>query len=251
MPIYIISLALCGLLLIVLYFLKHRNLPISIWKPGAAWLRAGIYFVVCNIISASTGTLAEILRQPIIESGQLSDPGWVVVCGICFIYIFIAYWILWARLTITFDRKFYLGSEIVFGIIWGLSTGQVLLSFYHLWQSASIPGWAIYLLSYVTMGLWMYVVQDYFWDIYVSPEHDTPRSIRIKTLVSHVPNVAICLFFLYTYGNYTLFVFTQTFALVAASIFQRFPAPWAMGQFNAPKTRPGLFGMPRGAGYTE
>ena len=152
-------------------------------------------------------------------------------------------------MTLTFDRKRYIGSEIIFGVAWGFSTGQLLLTFYHLWSTVAMPAWAVYLCSYACMGTWQYFVQDYFWDVYVSPEHDTPRSIIIKTALSHVPNVAICLAFLVVFGNYFLFVATQMFALVATSMFQKFPAPWARGTFHAPMTKPGLLGRPRGAGY--
>lgn len=249
MDFYIVILGFFGLALIVIYIVKYRSLPKDIWKPGAAWNRALIYFVLCNIISAATGTLETLLSQPIVTKEQLMNPMWIAFCSSCFIFIFIAYWILWARMTLTFDRKFYIGSEIIFGLLWGASMGQVLLSFYHLWSMTELPGWVIYSCSYACMGAWQYFVQDYFWDIYVSPEHDTPKSIKLKTLVSHIPNVAICLCFLVIYENYLIYIATQTFALIASSIFQKFPAPWAKGNFNAPMTKPGLFGLPHGAGY--
>jgi hypothetical protein len=99
------------------------------------------------------------------------------------------------------------------------------------------------------MGAWQYFIQDYFWDVYVSPEHDTPWSIKMKTMVSHIPNVALCLLFLVIYNNYLLYVLTQMFGLMAAAIFQKFPAPWAKGKFHAPMSKPGMFGMPHGSGY--
>ena len=69
-------------------------------------------------------------------------------------------------------------------------------------------------------------------------------------MVSHIPNVTICLLFLVLFGNYWLFVFTQTLALVASTIFQKFPAPWTKGEFHAPMTRKGIFGLPHGTGFT-
>ena len=44
------------------------------YKPGAAWTRALIYFAFCNIISALTGTFEVLLKQPIVTNEQLSDP---------------------------------------------------------------------------------------------------------------------------------------------------------------------------------
>lgn len=237
--------------MIGLYIVKYQTLPITTWKPGAAWTRAMIYFSICNLISIWTGTTETMVTQPLATLYQLSDPIWIVMVSLCFLYIFFAYWILWAKMTLTFDRKYYIGAELVFGIIWGLSTGQVLLSFYHVWNMTELPWWAVYLVSFVCMGLWQYVVHDYFWDVYVSPEHDTPKSIKLKTLVSHIPNVALCLLFLVLYENYWLYVFTQMFALVATTLFQKFPAPWAKGEFHAPMTKKGIFGLSRGSGFTQ
>jgi hypothetical protein len=152
-------------------------------------------------------------------------------------------------MTLTFNRKYHLGSEIVFGVIWGFSTGGLLLSFYHLWSLTLVPGWANYLLGFASMGLWQYLIQNYFWDIYVSPEHDTPRSLIVKTAVCHIPNVAICLGFLTIWNNYAIYIAIQTFALLASTIFQKFPAPWAKGHFHVPMVKPGIGGYPRGTGY--
>jgi hypothetical protein len=41
------------------------------------------------------------------------------------------------------------------------------------------------------------------------------------------------------------------FALLASTIFQKFPAPWAKGNFHAPMVKSGLFGLPHGAGYLK
>lgn len=251
LTVYIAVLIMFEAIMLGIYLAKYRGHPQDIWKPKVAWTRALIYFTFCNIISAVTGTLGTLLNQPIITAQQLVDPSWVTFCALCFIYIFVAYWILWSRMTLTFDRKYYLGSEIFFGLIWGISMGQILLSFYHLWNLTGIPAWGVYLCSFACMGSWQYFIQDYFWDIYVSPEHDTPRSIKIKTLVCHIPNVAICLGFLVIYQNYLIYVLIQTFALIASTIFQKFPAPWTKEEFHAPMTKPGLFGLPHGAGYLD
>ncbi len=235
--------------MVVVYINKYRGLPIDVWKPGAAWIRALIYFSFCNIVIATSGTLEQIITQPIFTAKQFKNPYWIIYFAFCFIYIFLAYWILWSRMTLTFNRNYYLGSEIFFGIIWGFSTGGLLLSFYNLWTIVGVNGWVKYLLSFISMGFWQYFIQDYFWDIYVSPEHDTPKSITIKTLVCHIPNIAICLGFLIIWNNYAIYIVLQTFALVASTIFQKFPVPWAKGNFHAPMVKPGIGGYPHGTGY--
>lgn len=246
---YIITIFSFGSIMVFIYIKKYKGLPIDVWKPGAAWIRALIYFSFCNIIIAATGTLEQIIIKPIFTTENIRSPNWIAYCIFCFIYIFLAYWILWSRMTLTFNRKYYLGSEIILGVLWGFSTGGLLLSFYHLWKLTETTGWAIYLLSFICMGLWQYFIQDYFWDVYISPEHDTPKSIIIKTVVCHIPNIAICLGFLTIWNNYAIYIVLQTFALVASSIFQKFPAPWAKGEFHAPMVKPGIGGLPHGSGY--
>lgn len=241
--------AVLGVFMLIVNYAKYRDLPQTTWKPGAAWARAFIYFAFCNLVAVETGTLEAILSKPIFTEAQLASRAWLTYAGICVVYLFFAYCVMWARMTLTFDRKFHLPSQLFFGCVWGLSTGQLLLSFYHVWGFVELSGWAHYLLAYASMGLWQYSIQDYWWDIYISPEHDSPKSIMVKTMVCHIPNVAICLGFLVLYDNYLLYVLFQSFALLASTIFQKFPPPWATGAFHAPMTRPGVFGMPRGLGY--
>ncbi len=61
--------------------------------------------------------------------------------------------------------------------------------------------------------------------------------------------MAICLGFLTIWNNYAIYIAIQTFALLASTIFQKFPAPWAKGHFHAPMVKPGIGGYPRGTGY--
>ena len=248
-PIFITCFVIFGGIMIVIYMIKYRELPIDVWKPGAAWTRALIYFSFCNIFIAASGTLEQIFSRPLFTPEQISNPYWMSYLTFCFIFVFIAYAIIWPRNTLKFDRKFYLGSEIVFGTIWGFSTGGILLSFYHLWSLTGIPPWVTYILSFSCIGAWQYFIQAYFWDIYVSPEHDTPKSILIKTFACHIPNSLISFSFLAIWGNYSIFILIFIIALLSSTIAQRFPAPWAKGNFHAPMVKPGIFGLPYGSGY--
>ena len=38
---------------------------------------------------------------------------------------------------------------------------------------------------------------------------------------------------------------------VSSTISQKFPAPWAKGNFHAPMVKSGIFGLPYGSGYEE
>ena len=243
--------AFLGIGLVIIYLKKYRATPIDVWKPKIAWLRAFIYFSLCNFIFSISGTLDTLMTQPIVRNDQILNPIWIVYLIGCFLYIFFAYWILWSRMTLTFNRQYYLSIEVIFGFVWGISTGGLLLSFYHLWKLTALAPWMIYLLSYFSLAICQYFTHDYFWDVYVSPEHDTPRSILIKTGICHVPNVALTLGFLTIWNNYMIFISFFIFALIATTIFQKFPAPWAKGEFHAPMVRKGIFGFYRGAGYTK
>jgi len=251
MPIFITCSAIIGGIMIGIYMIKYRKLPINIWKPGAAWTRALIYFSFCNIFTAASGTLEQIFSRPFFTSEQISDVSWIFYTIFYFTFVFVAYVIIWPRNTLNFDRKYFIGAEIIFGVIWGVSTGGILLSFYHLWSLTGIPPWATYISSLFCIAAWQYFIQAYFWDIYVSPEHDTPKSILVKTFVCHTPNVLIGLAFLSIWGNYGIFIIIFIIALIPSTISQRFPAPWAKGNFHAPMVKPGIFGLPYGSGYEE
>jgi len=249
--IYLIFIIIFGVIMIGIYISKYKSLPIDVWKPGAAWTRALIYFSFCNIIITISGTLEQIITNPIFTLEQISNIYWIIYVSFCYAFIIFAYMIQWPRNTLKFDRRYYIGSEIVFGVMWGFSTGGLLLSFYHLWSLTGVLPWVNYILSFISIALWQYYSQLYFWDIYVSPEHDTPRSILIKTFTCHIPNVLFSLGFLTIWGNYAIFISFFIIALVSSTISQKFPALWAKGTFRAPMVKIGIFGLPYGSGYEE
>ena len=62
-PIFIIFIAIFSGIIVGIYIIKYRKLPIDVWKPGAAWSRALIYFSFCNIFIAASGTLEQIIKM--------------------------------------------------------------------------------------------------------------------------------------------------------------------------------------------
>jgi len=91
-----------------------------------------------------------------------------------------------------------------------------------------------------------------YWDIYISPEHDTLFSIGLKVAVTHVPNVTITLIFFALYENYVLFIALQTLALTGACIMMRMPAPWSKEKHLIARKIPSVFfGLPRCGGYVS
>ena len=49
----------------------------------------------------------------------------------------------------------------------------------------------MWLLAYTSIAIWQWLWQDYYWDVYVSPEHDSPLSIKVKVLATHIPNITV------------------------------------------------------------
>ena len=229
--------------------MRARGAVIDPYRPTSVWARAGVFFVIAWVFSAVTGTLGTLLDQPIATSDQLSNPRWIAMAVLCVVGVTILYAGTWARMTLVFDRRQYMMPALGFGIVWGLSTGQLLLSFYHLADGTDLPRWGVWIAAYLAISAWQALFHDLFWDVYVSPEHDTPRSIRLKILVAHIPNVTLALTFLVIWENYLLFVLIETIALVSATVFQRFPAPWATEFIDPPATEPGMMGLPHAAGF--
>ncbi len=240
-------------LLLAMYVRGHRHHPADKYVPAASWLRAGIYFCFCYLMAWFSGALSAALAQPIATSEQLVNPVWQAWALGLFVLVSVGYWIIWARFTIRFERKLELIPQIIFGLLWGLASGFLFLSFWHFVQMAvpDLPTWAVWLISYLIISIWQWLWQDYGWDVYISPEHDCPWSIMVKVPATHVPNVTSCLIFFALYENYWIFVGLQTWALLGASIAMRMPSPWSREETPAARQAPGMFGIPwpRAGGY--
>jgi hypothetical protein len=241
------------LVLLGCYVARFRDHDKAVWSPPAAWLRAGIYFCFCLIVADLTGALAAAVASPLIYPGQLQDPWWLLSPAVVLIFIIVAYWGYWYRNTLRFGRQLDVLPQLVFGLCWGLTTGLYFLSFWHLalMLGQGWPLWLVWLLAYTMISVWQALWMDMYWDVYVSPEHDSPESIRRKVPRTHIPNMTLCLTYFAVYQNYWIFIGLQTIALLAASFGMRMPAPWSR-QLTPPARRvPGLLGLPRAGGYVE
>jgi hypothetical protein len=193
-----------------------------------------------------------VATSPVATGEQLaSSSWWAWVVGLTAL-VLVAYWGIWARYTIRFERRLDLFPQIVFGLLWGSAMGQMILS---IWRISAMIGsawatWQVFLLAYVLITIWQWLLMDMFWDIYISPEHDSPLSIKLKVPLSHIPNVTLCLIFFAIHQNYLIFIALQTVALLGASIHLRMPAPWSKEKTLSARRVPSPFwGLPRGSGY--
>ncbi|WNC72217.1 hypothetical protein RGQ13_19155 [Thalassotalea psychrophila] len=257
------TVALSAAVLMVLFLLvyiskytskKSKELEISEFIPMAAWLRAGIFFCFFYLVSWATGTMEAIANSPLYTEEQLNDPVWVACVIGLFAFIIFAYWGIWAKNTMQFGRKLDLLPQLVFGLIWGTAFGQMFLSFWYLgvligpeWAS-----WQLWIFAYICISVWQALLMDLYWDIYISPEHDTPKSIKMKVPLTHIPNVTLCLIFFAVYENQVIFIALQTVALVGCTIHMRMPAPWSKDKTLSARRVPSIFfGLPRCGGYVS
>ena len=111
------------IILLVLYWLRFRGGDPLLYNPAAAWCRAFIYFLACFLISNLTGTQAMILDTPIWTAAHLASADWWIWTFLLTAFILFAYWGIWMRYTIRFERKLHLASQVPFGLVWGLGDG--------------------------------------------------------------------------------------------------------------------------------
>jgi len=101
------------------------------FSPAAAWIRASMFFCACFIVSWLTGTQALILNTPIATATQMQDAAWISWTLGLVILILAGYWDVWAQYTMRFKRKLFLAAQIPFGVLWGVSMGQLMLVIWH------------------------------------------------------------------------------------------------------------------------
>jgi hypothetical protein len=213
--------------LLAIYWRDDRGRPWTAYAARPAWLRAGIYFCACYLISYASGGMELILTSPVVTAEQWQDPAWIAWTVGAFAFIAVAYGFVWVRYTVVFDRERTPWVSASFGFLWGSSSGQLFLAVYLFVGRTELPTWGVWLVTYLVCAAWQPNWHSIYWDHYIAPEHDTRLTQRIKALGCHIPNLAICLTYLTLYDNYALFVLLEILACVPPAIGMRFPAPWA------------------------
>jgi hypothetical protein len=213
--------------LVTVYRVRFRNHPWDIYYPKLAWLRAGIYFCCCYLLSYFSGAMELLLTSPIATAAQLADTNWRLFTAGVYAFILLAYTGVWVYFTPVFERQKNPLISGVFGFLWGSSSGQLFLSIWLLVGRLGLPEWGTWLGTFLLLGAYQPNWHNIYWDHYIAPEHDTPMTQKIKALGCHIPNLAIGLTHLTLYDNYFIFVSAQVIACVSAAIGMRYPAPWA------------------------
>ena len=221
-----VALLLTAALLGTAYAQQRRHLPQGVYHPRLAWLRAGLYFCACLLVSLWSGVLAGLLDAPIATAEQQASPAWWAFVLVYAVVIVVGYVVIWPHGTFTDGRRHHGALSLAYGSFWGLCQG---LWFLTLWAWAEKTGLAagwVAVISYLLIGGYNGVWHRFFWDLHVSPPHNYTEWNARKVLLCHTPNLLLGLCLLAFYGNGALFVLMQMIALAASAWFMRFPAPW-------------------------
>ena len=215
------------LMLLVRFYQAKQGQSGNGYSAKLAWLRGGIYFCVCFLLSWATGVMKTITRSPLATGEQLGNGWWWTATAVCLIVILVAYAVIWPKGTLTHGRPLNLTAVIPFGLLWGLSEGQLFLSIWTIVEHLPLATVWVALISFIIISGFKGVWHSQYWDIYVSPEHNIEEWNGRKVLFCHVPNLIITLSFLAFFGNAALFVLWQTIGLLSSTYFMHFPSPRA------------------------
>ena len=210
-------------------FLRARPDDRTRHEPKLAWMRGGLYFLACFIMAWATGVFQTITTRPIVTTEQLTDPLWIAMTvlalgTICFGYL---YW--WPKGTVTHGRKLYPLPTLAFGILWGLSEGQLILSIYAIAETFGWSRWINAAVTYIVIGAVNGAYHALWWDIHVAPPHNIREWNAKKVLFAHTPNLLVTLTYFTMFGNAGLFVLLQTLSLASSTWVMRFPPYFAKG----------------------
>lgn len=224
------------LLLALLLFLGTRGKDARIYDAKMAWVRAWMYFCVCWVFSWATGVLPTLLSSPLVNPEHLTELGWQIYMVVAWAVVLFGYLYVWPKGTVTYNRKLYPIPTFVIGAVWGLSEAQLFLSFWALGEHFIDTPWMIAVFTYVVASLSNGPLHLFYWDRYVSPDHNIYEWNMKKVGLAHNPNLIFSLIYLVVWGDLWIYFMWPAFALFACAFAQKFPAPWdklAHGEYEA------------------
>lgn len=213
-----------GILVFLVIKLQRGKGQVAGCSPRLAWMRGGIYFTSSFIISILTGVLPALTNKPVVTSENLADPFWWIFTLASAGVIYFAYFYLWPKGTLTHGRELHLPSVLTFGLLWGLSEGQIFLSIWSVLEKFIVNPWFVALTAFLNIGMFKGLWQSQYWDIHVAPEHNIPEWNLKKVLFGHIPNLICTLSYLAVFGNALIFLLLQTAGLMYMTYRMRFPA---------------------------
>jgi len=219
---------LMGLVIVLaaLLFAGTRGKDTRIYDARMAWLRACIYYSLCWILSWATGVLPTLLTTPFVNPDHVGQTSWQVFVAATWLVVLVGYIYVWPTGTVTYKRKFYPLTTVPLGIVWGLSEAQLFLSYWAIGEMFLDAPWMVAVLTYVMASLTNGPVHLFYWDRYVSPDHNIYEWNIRKVMLAHNPTLILGLTFLVVWGDIWVYMLWPSFALFACAIAQKFPAPW-------------------------
>jgi hypothetical protein len=235
---FVIGASTSILILAVALLRLNRLRPAAVYDPQRAWLRAAIYFLFCFLVSWAAGVLPVLRSIPIVRPDQIGAPlWWGATTGLAAIILF-GYGVIWRGGTASHGRRLSLAPLLVFGILWGFATGELLLSIWSIIEKAGFGPVAsavgTFLIGGSLNGLW----HSKYWDIRVSPDHNVLECNRTKILLAHFPNLIFSLMHLVQFSNPYVFVLGQVIALTISTLVMRFPPFWGPASAMVPQHPP-------------
>ena len=231
--------ALIGVVVFSLWlFVATRSIDTRIYNAKLAWVRAFLYFSVCWFLSASSGVLNSLLTSTLVSLDHVTNLGWQVYVGITWCIVLFGYLYIWPKGTITYNRKFYPAPTLFIGVLWGLSEAQLFLVFWWVAESIVDNLWLVALMTYILASLANSLLYVFWWDRYVSPDHNIYEWNLKKVAFSHNPTLVLSLIYLVLWGDLWVFLMWPAFGLLCCAFAQKFPAPWdtlSHGELEAQK----------------
>ena len=229
-----------GLLAVLaaLLFVGTRGKDTRIYDAKMAWVRAWMYFCVCWLLSWATGVLPTLLSQPLLNTDHLGQTSWQVYVAVTWVVVLVGYLYVWPAGTVTYNRKFYPATTLLIGVVWGLSEAQLFLVFWAVGERFLDAPWMVAIFTYLCASMANGPLHLFYWDLYVSPDHNIYEWNFRKVMFAHNPTLILSLIFLVVWGDLGVYLLWPAFALFACAIAQRFPAPWdklSHGELEAKK----------------
>lgn len=222
----VLAILVVAAMLAPLFLRARERHPENVHSPPLAWLRAALYFSTVITVSWLAGVLPVVLHAPLATAGQLADPAWLALVGVCIAAVIWGYVIWWPRGTLTYDRRRYVVIQSLFGLAWGFCSAQVPLILWAVIEEFGYPRWITAVVVLFLLSGYSQIYQSGWWDIHVSPPHNVRAWNAKKVLFGHMPFLVATLALLGLFGNVGIFVMLHAIAMACSAVAMRFPPYW-------------------------
>lgn len=235
---FLVSTTITILILGLSLYRLNQSRPAGTYDPQKAWLRAGLYFTVCFIVSWAAGVLPVLRSVQIASVEQIRSPVWWGSTAVLTSIVLVGYGFIWRRGTYAHGRSLFVFQSLIFGIVWGFATGELLLSVWSIIEKTGFGPVAAAIGTFLVGGSLNGLWHAKYWDSNVSPDHNILECNKTKILLAHFPNLIFSLGHLAIFGNPYVFVLMQILALTISTFAMRFPPFWGSSAVPIPQHNP-------------